>query len=157
MRIPEPIRRVLLRRAAHIASSRPADFVIGPERGYLFRWHVIPRNRFANVYLHHIGADDDDRALHDHPWWNVSVILEGSYWEHLPGGIVIQRGAGSVVKRRATALHRIELCEGCRAVWSLFLTGPTVRTWGFQCPRGWKPWYEFVDARDKGRVGRGCD
>ena len=48
---------------------------------YLRRWYLIPRNPFFNVYLHHFLSSDDDRALHDHPWWFVSVILRGSYIE----------------------------------------------------------------------------
>jgi hypothetical protein len=47
------------------------------------RWWVIPRNKFFNIYLHHFLHSDDDRALHDHPWWNVSILLRsGSYVEH---------------------------------------------------------------------------
>lgn len=61
---------------------RPPNFVIGrPEDPYLLRWFLVPRNRFLNVYLHKFLRDDDDRALHDHPWWFVSVVLKGTYRE----------------------------------------------------------------------------
>ena len=40
--------------------------VIG--KNYLSRWHIIPRNRYFNIYLHKFVGSDDDRALHDHPW-----------------------------------------------------------------------------------------
>lgn len=54
----------------------------GPKRKYLVRWHMIPRNRFFNVYLHFFVHGDDDRALHDHPWRSWSLLLDGRYREH---------------------------------------------------------------------------
>lgn len=131
---------------------RDPDFVIGDN--YLRRWWVLPRNHFCNVYLHEILHSDDDRALHDHPWENSSWVIEGGYIEHVPDGPPLVRGAGDFVSRPATALHRLELPEGGRAV-SLFITGPKVREWGFACPQGWRHWSEFV-AADPGQVGRGC-
>ena len=66
-----------------IMQSCPPDQVIGGrQRPYLLRWFLIPQNRFLNVYLHRFLRSDDDRALHDHPWWNVSLLLEGAYTEH---------------------------------------------------------------------------
>lgn len=54
----------------------------GPKREYLWRWHIIPRNRWFNIYLHKFAHGDDDRALHDHPWPSASLILDGRYREH---------------------------------------------------------------------------
>lgn len=134
---------------------RPPDFVIGPTADpYLRRWWVIPRNRRFNVYLHQIRKSDDDRALHDHPWWNLSIILRGGYVEVTPKGR-FWRSAGSLVFRRATAFHRLEIWPGGGA-WTLFVTGPVIRTWGFACPQGWIPWRQFVSERNKGEVGAGC-
>ncbi|AYO86096.1 hypothetical protein EBB05_15970 [Methylobacterium brachiatum] len=126
---------------------------------YMRRWWVIPRNRWFNVYLHHFMRSDDDRALHDHPWWNVSFLLQGQYAEHTisAGGINVftTRKAGEVKARWATHAHRIELTHG--PCWTLFITGPRLRTWGFHCPRGWVPWKEFTNPADGGQtVGRGC-
>lgn len=53
----------------------------GPRRPYLTRWHMIPRNRFFNVYLHAFLHGDDDRALHTHAWNAWSLILDGGYTE----------------------------------------------------------------------------
>jgi hypothetical protein len=135
---------------------RAPDFVIGPHSTpYMLRWWVIPRNRWFNIYLHKILKSDDDRALHDHPWINVSILLRGSYREITPRGEFVRK-AGSFVFRRAKSLHRLVVDEGTH-VWSLFITGPVIREWGFECPKGWRPWREFVDARDSGQIGRGCD
>jgi hypothetical protein len=140
------------------AWTRPADFLIGGiGNPYLRRWYRIPRNRWFNVYVHELLRSDDDRALHDHPWCNVSVILDGSYTEHTiaKGGIHHRaiRRPGDVVFRLPWAAHRLEVSAPC---WSLFITGPVVRQWGFHCERGWVPWQQFVDATDTGSVGRGC-
>jgi hypothetical protein len=138
-----------------LARMREPDFIIGTaEDPYLRRWWVIPRNRWFNVYLHHFLHGDDDRALHDHPWINVSLLLRGRYIEHMPGSSKLRRPWVPVL-RRATASHRIALIEG-RPAWSLFLTGPVVREWGFHCPRGWVHWKQFTSPDDKGSVGKGC-
>ncbi len=147
-----------------VAFARDPDFIIGgAERPYLLRWWVIPRNRFFNVYLHLFCRSDDDRALHDHPWlFNCSVLLDGEYVEHTSSG-VHYRETGAVKFRWGGAPHRIQLLPrlyGRRdefPVWTLFITGPKVREWGFYCTRGWRHWREFTSPHDGGQVGRGCD
>jgi hypothetical protein len=133
---------------------RHPDYVIGgADDPYIRRWWVIPRNRFFNIYLHHIVRSDDDRALHDHPWLNMSILLRGSYREVMPHASKVRR-AGAVVLRRSTALHRLEIFDG--GCWSLFITGPRIREWGFMCPQGWRHWKVFT-SDDGTRVGRGCE
>jgi hypothetical protein len=134
------------------------DFVVGPEdEPQLQRWWIVPRNDRANVYLHRFLRSDDDRALHDHPWDNRSLILDGSYLEHVQDGQVVRRTAGDAVERRAIEAHRVELIDGEPAV-TLFFTGPIVRRWGFYCSSGWKHWKEFVEMTPGGnRRGRGCE
>ena len=138
--------------AREVMASREPDFVIGDN--YLRRWWIVPRNDGCNVYLHEINKSDDDRALHDHPWANTSMLLFGSYVEHTPDGRFV-RTADDVVAREAEAAHRLEVIPGEAAI-SLFITGPKVRDWGFHCPNGWVPWADFVDDRDKGQIGKGC-
>lgn len=136
----------------------------GTDRPYLKRWWVIPRNLFFNIYLHEVLRDDDDRALHDHPWWNMSIVLSGGYVEVcLQRGFLIRkwRPAGSIVLRTAKTAHRLELPRpehggASRPCWSLFLTGPKVRSWGFRCPKGWVPWRIFTMGPNGETVGKGC-
>lgn len=142
-----------------IANKRQPDFIIGGESSpYLRRWWLIPRNKWFNVYLHEFLRSDDDRALHCHPWLNFSYLLEGEYIEHTiaAGGIhyAAHRKAGNWKFRFATSAHRIEVGKPC---WTLFITGPVVREWGFHCVKGFRHWKEFVSDRDKGSIGRGCD
>lgn len=136
-------------------------FVIGePENPYLLRWYVIPRNRHMNIYLHKFMRSDDDRALHDHPWPFMSLVLKGGYWEHREGKLVTAkswRSPGSIAFRKPDTLHRVELEQDYgrwrfdpdggyeKPCWTLFFTGPKVREWGFRCepPIGWRHWEEF--------------
>ncbi|WP_193725751.1 hypothetical protein [Ferruginivarius sediminum] len=170
MHIPGMLRRWLLKRVERVMTRRAPDFTIGGTGDpYLQRWWLLPRNRVLNVYLHRFLRSDDDRALHDHPWRNVSVLLAGGYLEEVPvdpshpaGATVMHaRMAGQVTSRGARAAHRVELMadrQGERQpAITVFLTGPRVRDWGFWCAWGWRPWREFVDARDAGAIGRGCE
>ena len=136
--------------AEKIMASRPPDFVIGPHRNppYIRRWWVIPRNRWFNIYLHEVQQDDDDRALHDHPWVNMSYVVEGGYNEVTPKG-VFPLHVGGVRFRRPTALHRLKLIGHKRTV-TFFITGPKVREWGFQTPQGWIWWKDFVLPEEGG-------
>lgn len=143
------------------AHQREPNVVIGGlERPYLLRWFVIPRNRFFNIYLHLFLRSDDDRALHDHPWANCSILLDGEYTEHKiqAGGIhikTVRRAGDWCIRFSGKLAHRIELHHG--PCWTLFLTGPVYRHWGFHCPdKGWVPWRDFVDAKDAGAIGKGC-
>lgn len=143
------------------ATRRPPDFIIGSgDDPYLLRWWLIQRNPVFNVYLHCFVRSDDDRALHCHPWANLSVLLLGRYIEHTdPYGVLKQRvlEAGDWRLRwRGGIRHRIELFPG-ECAWTLFLTGPRYREWGFHCPHGFVHWRDFTAAHDKGQVGRGCE
>jgi len=157
--------------------SQP-DFLIGPNREdpYMRRWWIIPRNKFFNIYLHHMRHDDDDRAPHDHPWWSLSLCLQGhirelqliqdddlNEWDYREGrdryiGNQTFREnniyAGDWKWRSSTYAHFLKLPNG--DAWTLFITGPNVRTWGFHCPKGWLEWKKFVDPTDPGKPGRGC-
>jgi len=148
--------------------ERAPDVIIGGEEDpYMRRWHLIPRNRFCNVYLHHFLRSDDDRALHDHPWWSVGVIVKGSYIEmlphpSLPEGVHLMRHRRRFrpVFRRATQSHRVQLIGHYsghpQPVWTVFVTGRRVREWGFHCPKGWRHWSEFTDVTGR-KIGKGCE
>jgi len=178
-------------------TRRPPDFVIGGQPNpYLLRWYLTPWRRWPgrarqhptcanrimaglsallpSVYLHKFLRDDDDRALHDHPWFWCSILLRGGYVEHTiaAGGIQRRRmrNAGSVRVASPWRAHRIELFPNTLdpanafetyprlECWTLFITGPRVRQWGFHCPeQGWVHWKRFTAAGDAGAIGPGCD
>lgn len=131
------------------------DLVIAPDgKPYLYRWHVIPRNDQANVYLHIQVDSDPERPLHDHPWANTSVILSGGYdeiWCEQPIRIghqapfefrtpseIRELRAGDIVHRSASEAHRLILPPEFKYTMTLFTTGPKVRPWGFWFPEGWR-------------------
>jgi hypothetical protein len=139
------------------ASRRPDVFIGGEINTYMRRWFAIPRNPIFNVYLHEFVRSDDDRALHDHPWWNMSLLLDGEYTEHTiaAGGVEsrVVYHAGQMKFRHARFAHRIELHAGpCK---TLFLTGPRLRVWGFHCPKGWRDFKEFTKPGATNEVGKG--
>lgn len=157
--------------------NRPPDFIIGGTSSpYLLRWYLTPWSRYdrrnpplwaqitkrllPNIYLHHFLRSDDDRALHDHPWFNASILLKGGYYEHTRKGERILRTAGSLIFRSPWTAHRVELFrvpyERDAALWfeldcwTLFMTSPRVREWGFLCPKGWLNWQKFGDQNGCG-------
>ena len=142
--------------------SLAPDFRVGtpPDDWYLLRWYLLPRGNKFGLYLHKFLRSDDDRACHDHPYWNISIIIKGRYLEWVKVGEgqyeCYERKAWRPVKRSATAAHRIELHPG-ETVWTLFITGPRVREWFFHCPKGLVHWKAFTDTRDSGAIGKGCD
>jgi hypothetical protein len=146
-------------------TRRPPDVVIGPpDDPYMLRWHLLNYKRFryiGNVYLHAICRSDDDRALHDHPYFSVSFVLRGGYIEHFKDHAV-ERPVGALVGRGATTAHRLELhpgrCGGFTPCWSLFFVGPKIREWGFHCPKGWRHNTDYsVPTKNGNMIGRGCD
>lgn len=144
MRLPNALRWLLLRAVYRVTFARDPDFVL-PD--YLMRWYLLRSKRWGCLYIHVITGSDDDRALHDHRSWNVSVLLEGGYLEHLQDGDRRVRIEGDVVARRATTRHRLELLDGSHVI-TLFATGPHLRTWGFWTREGWVPHDQFAQERD---------
>jgi hypothetical protein len=144
-----------------LITGKPHFTIGGAARPYMHRRYLVPRNQICSIYLHQFLRDDDDRALHDHPWWFVSLILKGGYCEVTEGGIKI-RNCFSVAFRPALHRHRVVLWRTPKSneaipCWTLVITGPKKRTWGFWCPKGFVPWREFVNQEDTGQVGRGCE
>lgn len=115
--LPSSITRKLLRAHERYTRDHPMDFRIPPDRtvpAYMFRWWRIARNWAMNIYYHIVLRSDDDRALHDHPWWNFSIVLDGGYFEHTiqEGGIHVRtwKGPGDMTFRwHGKKAHRLEL------------------------------------------------
>ena len=118
---------------------------------YMERWFIIPRNRFFNIYFHRFFGSDAPTP-HDHPWISLSIILDGEYLEHTPQGDY-KRVAGDWTFRGPTALHWIEIDQ---PVYTLFITGPRVRRWGFKCKNGWMDFREYINNRGDDRLANGC-
>lgn len=125
---------------------------------YMTRYTVFKR-RWLAVYLHRIHRGDDSPEYHDHPWPFFHVLLEGDYTEgfidRLGRDRVFFRPAGHFAFHRASYAHRLTLHAGPdgapREVWTLVVTGPRVRNWGFvgRLTRCWVPWERYVFAKER--------
>ena len=113
---------------------------------YLTRWHIIPRNKRFNIYLHKFHESDDTSfGLHDHPWNFFSIVLWGEYVEerqHNQGKWMKLRRMGSMAFRWAESVHAVYLMKK-KPVWSLVFTGRKRRTWGFHSVYGFIPHYQI--------------
>lgn len=121
----------------------PDETIMSGGKPYIYRWYLLPWiEKGPKAYLHIQVADDTERAMHDHPWANQSVILAGGYREefwrfppHTTTKEVREIKAGQVSQRDAEAAHRLSLLPGVKYTISIFTTGPVIRQWGF--------WEEF--------------
>jgi len=130
------------------------DFVIGdPLNPYLRRWFLRPEGPSGGLYLHQILRDDDDRALHDHPWDSSVYIISGAYLEITKDARRIY-SSGDYRHMAAETAHRLVVDDA--PVWTLCFIGPRKREWGFHCPQGWVHWQDFTAKDNKGAIGKGC-
>ena len=93
---------------------------------YVIRWMV--ETPLGSVRLHHWLAPDDDRAPHDHPWSFTTFVLRGGYYDLSPTGSEHLRAPA--VRRRA-AEHPHTVFPDRDGAWTIIVTGPKVRQWGF--------------------------
>lgn len=145
-RLPSHVRQTMLAFAIELMDRREPDFILG---GYMERWHLAPRGDRPNAYIHRFRGSDSDRALHDHPYDNITWVLRNEYREHFHvepfridddgryKTIGIVRREGEVIERPAPTLHRVEVMNDDPVI-TLFFTGERAREWGFEVPgRGW--------------------
>jgi hypothetical protein len=124
---------------AAFASKLPRRVIGAERRSPLLIRYFLLRSSVLGIYLHKLCRSDEDRALHDHPWTFISVILTEGYIEHTPSGGRKVR-PGSILYRPAEWQHRLELK---RPAWTLVFRFHRRREWGFHCPSGWLPWQQF--------------
>lgn len=109
---------------------------------YMVRWYLFRRERVA-AFLHLFFRSDEDRALHDHPWSFITIILWRGYVEHTPSGRR-RKWPGMICFRPAEWRHRVELVDGKPAV-TLVIRFKKRREWGFWTPAGfiqWNRWWQ---------------
>lgn len=106
---------------------------------YMERW--IIEFKLFSLRLHHWLYSDDQRNYHDHPWWFITLVLKGSYIDISPKNqdlITEERveelmSVGKIRYRPSKWKHTVKVSEG--GCWTLLLTGPEVRDWGFWVKR----------------------
>jgi len=97
-----------------------------PECPYVIRWRI--ETPAGSLRLHHWLAPDDDRALHDHPWSFLIFVVRGGYRDVSPvrDDYLL---APAVRFRRSSHRHSVVPFPG--GAWTVMVTGPVVRRWGF--------------------------
>ena len=129
--------------------------LIGNADSPLMIRYILFRFKSWGIFVHHFLSSDHDRALHDHPWPFIAIILKGGYLEvhdQTKDGqqVVAERHPGQVLLRPAEWRHRVVLPAG-RTSWSVVLVGRRARWWGFFTPTGWCHWRKYNP--DKGICG----
>ena len=104
----------------------------------LDRWHVL-EDRARNVRVHCVRTSDPS-DMHDHPWDYVTTLLHGSYTEVTEHGSTRYTAPCTLI-RRAEDAHRLEVRHG--PCWTLLVTGPVRRRWGFHTADGWVHWRQY--------------
>lgn len=153
MRLPAFITDRLYDHVWSTMGSRNSDVDIGRDAygtPYMQRWWAIPRNRVFNIY-YHLYHHDDDRILHSHPWWSVSILLRGCLREFYTPTVeganqpeqhrVRNVTRGGIVWRSPDMFHRLEV-RAPRTI-TIFITGPNVKSWYFACKRGLMHWRDY--------------
>lgn len=108
-------------------------------------WLVKPRWWFPlKVTLHCTWASDPTPNLHDHPWDWCSIVIKGECYEVVKGGKHLYK-KGSIRFHRAETPHRMQIMKGAPPCWTLFITGPSRRDWGFYKRGKWIHWLEFIN------------
>jgi hypothetical protein len=105
------------------------DLLGNPSCPYIKR-RILDFGRLGSVRLHHWYSDDDDRALHDHPWNFLTVVLWGDYVDVSYDGetwVYDYLHRGSIRHRRADWAHTVRT-DGAL---TLVFTGPKIRQFGF--------------------------
>ena len=123
-------------------------------RLYMGRWWVVAPGtwqsrvllfvtggRYESIRLHHINRPDNDRDLHNHPFYYLTFVLLGyysefrcdrkgapDYWQ------LLTRGKSSTGGEELW--HRIDDVSP-QGVWTFFMMGPNKGEWGFDTPDGY--------------------
>lgn len=105
-----------------------------PECPYVVRWRIeFP---FGSIRVHHWLSNDDPRAVHDHPWWFLTFVVRGYYYDAGERAELLE--APAIRFRKAE--HRHTVYPGPKGAWTVLVTGRPLRKWGFY-PKG-----KFVKA-----------
>lgn len=97
-----------------------------PTCPYVIRWMI--ETPLGSLRAHHWLGPDDDRAFHDHPWWFVTFVVKGGYTDKTPHWVEHLR-APVIRRREAHHQHTVVPDEG--GAWTVMVTGPKTRLWGF--------------------------
>lgn len=136
---------------------------------YMERYWLVKNFFGFSARVHGIHTPDMDRAMHDHPWSFISIVMRGAYIEttpnrqntidfHAVGAIGATepqqerfRGTGSIAFHGFWHRHRVTLVTewDYLPVWTLFITFPKRQSWGFFTPDGKIWWWVYESVHNK--------
>jgi hypothetical protein len=130
-----PVRKInALAKIGPIAIGYTQDWIGYEDCPYMNRW--ILWFGLGTLRVHRFMRDDEDRDLHDHPWAFVTIPLQ-TYHE----AVTVSGEASDSLRtlrtvrrfrphfRRAKHRHSVKLIT--RPTWTIVITGPKTRSWGF--------------------------
>ena len=120
--------------------------------------------KLGTLYLHKFIHTDLHRPPHDHPKWFVSIGLKGYYTEEVYEPRQGTRGNGFGGRRMVSSTtyrapwirafgahhtHRLIIPTG-RVTWTLVITGPRKRRWGYLQNDGvWIDAYDWTERHNQ--------
>jgi hypothetical protein len=148
-----PVANYLIKRAQHTPYFHLEGYM---DRWWLFNPYGLDRSlpeaerhtpiypSFRSYRIHHILREDLARDMHNHPWPARTIILKGWYWEDRDDGLHF-RTVGDTATLEPDTFHNItQVSPG--GVWTLFITGPYEKDWGFMTKDGFVPHEEYENA-----------
>lgn len=121
-----------------------------PGKGPLLVRYYLLNTEWLGIYIHHLLRSDHERALHDHPWPCLILLVVGGYFEHHPAmdcSCHRERISWHYIPQwnlrymPSKWQHRLEMTA---PVWSLVLRFRKRRHWGFWTTEGFVPWDRYV-------------
>lgn len=113
----------------------PHDDIVIDGQQYMRRWWIV-RTRFFEARIHYTSSADVGEHVHDHPFDFITIVMKGTYDEYLASAELVRHRRGVPFFRQAEVAHAIDkISQG--GVWSLVLTGPRRREWGFYVDGNW--------------------
>lgn len=115
----------------------------------LLKRFFLLKTPWFRICLHNIVAPDNGSDYpHDHPWSFVRLILSGGYTEQIYNRDyklleTKKRKIFRVDKKDFNFVHKIVNVKP--NTWTLFITGPKRKEWGFITEGGWIFWREYFD------------
>ncbi len=147
----EWIKKIVLKKMYTLKQKGQYFDITGNDSTIYMRRYFLLKKKWLpfGIYIHEFFRSDND-TYHDHPWWFISYLVDGVYFEHRyfpssgrENGKV--RYPGSFIFRQSTHAHRISLFNNDPIKpLSLVVKGRKKRKWGYYVKDIWQPHAEFT-------------
>ena len=116
----------ILRTSDALVTTNPERLsMMGVNGGLLYERIKVRAGNDGEIFVHR-WLKSESPPMHDHKYANVTIVLEGGFWEVTPKGRT-WRTAGDVIFRAASDPHMIEVDPTQPPPRTLFITGAAFR------------------------------